>query len=123
MIYSPFDFCSLERDVIELQVFVEKGFMEVFLYFASTAWNILNRSANASLFTGVIITLRKAFSRGYQEVLKKLNKEQKGVKIRGPMDNFSNQLTPQLSSLMKAKFAAYNLVATEVGNYQIRTNC
>ena len=39
------------------------------------------------------------------------------------MDKFSNQLTPQLTSQMKVKFVACNLVSTEVvGNYQIRTN-
>ena len=61
-------------------------------------------------------------SKGIKKSWKKLNKEQKNIKISGPMDKFSNQLTPQLTSQRKAKFVACNLVSTEVGNYQIRTN-
>ena len=72
--------------------------MEVFVSFARTAWNIQNRSTNALLFMGLIITLRKAFLARALKVMTRPNKEQKGVKISGPMDKFSNQHTPQLTS-------------------------
>ena len=61
-------------------------------------------------------------SKGIKKSLKKLNKEQKCVKISGPMDKFSNQLIPQLTSQLRTKFAVCNFVSTKVGINQIRTN-
>lgn len=50
---------------------------------------------------------------GHKRIIEDLEKKKGNVQVVGPMDSFTNQLTPELREQVKAKFVACNLVCTE----------